>query len=263
MRLLRRILVTVLITIAVIFCGIYVIGPIALSFYEVRKAPAIVRVVPVDLKDSSVSQAPGAKLSYLGHDFEVPWTDLDDSKTVLYPKDKPEKNRVVLTFRSGLKVMMTSIRPREYAVEFATDFKMSARTFEAVFGQGVATSDYTFAKNIYEFTPASMHHWSLLQGVQYRDQMRLLIKSIMPVKEADSGIFRVQNIDYKGFQQGDPNTRQNRILVNLYADAGEIEIAFFLKDYNSKLVTQPEINRVIQSLKAYTAVPAAPQVAKR
>ena len=263
MRLLRRILVTAVVTLTVIFVFIYWIGPVALSFYAVRKAPAVFKVVPVDLKDFSVSQAPGTKLSYLGHDFEVPWTDLDDSKTVLYPKDKPEKTRVVLTFRSGLRVMVTSIRPREYADGFATDFKMPARSFESVFGPGTATSDYVFAKNIYEFTPASMHYWSLSTTVHYREQAHLIIKSMMLVLEADTGIFRVQNIDYKGFQQGDPNVRTGRILVNLYSDAGEIEIAFLLKDYHSMPLKQSEINRVIQSLKAYTTVPAAPQVAKR
>lgn len=263
MKLLRRILVTVVVTLTVIFAFIYWIGPVALSFYAVRKAPPVINVVPVDLKDSSVSQAPGTRLSYLGHDFEVPWIDLDDSKTVLYPKEKPDKTRVILTFRSGLRVMVTSIRPREFANGFATDYKMSTPTFEAVFGQGTATSDYVFAKNIHEVTPASMHYWTLSQGVRYRDMMRLLIKSVMPAKEADTGIFRVQNLDYKGFQQGNPNIRQNRILVNLFSDGGEIEIVFLLKDYDSQIVTQPEINRVIQSLKASSSVPAIPQVAKR
>ncbi len=266
MKLLRRILigaVRVVLMLAIVLAGIYFVAPVALSFYAAKKAPDIVRVVPTELKDHSVSQAPATKLSYLGHDFELPWTDLDDSKTVLYPKEKPEKTRVVLTFRSGLRVMVTSIRPREYADEFATDYKMSTRTFEAVFGPGTATSDYVFAKNIYEVTPASMHYWTLSQGVRYRDMMRLLIKSVMPAKEADTGIFRVQNLDYKGFQQGNPNIRQNRILVNLFSDGGEIEIVFLLKDYDSQIVTQPEINRVIQSLKASSSVPAIPQVAKR
>lgn len=110
MSLLRRILITVVIAFVVLFAGGYWIAPIALSFYAARKAPAIVTVMPTDLKDHSVSPAPGMKLAYLGYEFEVPWSDLDQSKTVLYPKDKPNKTRVVLAFKSGLRLMVTAVQ---------------------------------------------------------------------------------------------------------------------------------------------------------
>ncbi len=112
MKLLRRILVTVVVTVAVLFAGIYWIVPIALSFYAARKAPPIANVLPTDLKEKSVSEASGMRLAYLGYEFEVPWDDLDQSKSQLYPKDKPEKTRVLLVFRSGLEMMVTSGPPR-------------------------------------------------------------------------------------------------------------------------------------------------------
>jgi len=113
-RLLRRILITVVITLAVILVGVYWVAPVALSFYAARKAPAVARIVPTDLKDISVSQAPGAKLSYVGYEFEVRWSDLDETQTKLYPTDKPEKTRVDLHFRSGLRVWVTAIPPRSW-----------------------------------------------------------------------------------------------------------------------------------------------------
>lgn len=115
MRLVRRILVTTVVTLGVILACVYWIGPIGLSFYAARKALPVARIVPTDLKDHSVSQALGTKLSYLGYEFEVPWSDLDETKTVLYPKDKPEKTRVVLAFRSGLRLMVMAVPPREFA----------------------------------------------------------------------------------------------------------------------------------------------------
>src|SRR5579863_9482415 len=114
MRLLRH-LATSVVTLAVILAGIYWIAPIGLSFYAARKALPVARIVPTELKDHSVSQAPGTKLSYLGYEFEVPWNDLDEAKTVLYPKDKPQKTRVVLAFQSGLRLMVTAVPPREFA----------------------------------------------------------------------------------------------------------------------------------------------------
>jgi hypothetical protein len=255
MKLFRRILTTVVITLAIIFVCVCWIAPVVLSFYAARKVPPIARLVPTDLKDHSISQAPGTKLAYFGYEFEVPWSDLDETKTTLYPKDKPEKTRVVLTFRSGLRLWVSSVPVREFAKEFAMDFKMPAQSFEAVFGRGTATSDYTFVRNVYEFTPAKMHYWSLSTGLHYREQQVLIIKSIMTVKAADTGIFYVQNLDYKGFQQGDPQVSHDRLVLDLYSDEDHIEVVFLQKDYHAATgITQPEINRIIQSLRR--AMPA-------
>jgi len=250
MRLARRILPTIVVTLVVIFVAVRWIGPVALSFYEARKVPAVARIVPTALKDPSISQAPGMKLSYVGYEFKVPWSDLDEAKIALSPKDKPEKTRAVLAFRSGLRLMVTAVPPREFAGEFAgEDFKMSPAQMEAVFGRGAATSDYTFVRNVYEFTPAKMHYWALSDGVHYREQILLMIKSIMPVKAAETGIFYVQNQDYKGFQQGDPAVRKDNLVLDLYSGDNHCEIIFLQKDYHDAAgVTQAEINRIIQSL---------------
>jgi hypothetical protein len=254
----RRILVTAVITLAAIFAALYWIAPIALSFYEARRALPVARIVPAELKDDSISHASGTWLSYLGYEFEVPWSDLDEAKTALYPKDKLEKTRVVLFFRSGLRLMLTAVPAREFAGHFATDFKMSPQKFEAVFGRGTATSDYAFVRNVYEFTPTKVHYWSLSTGVHYREQVMLMIKSIVPVKAAETGIFYVQNQDYKGFQQGNPEVRQDGVVLDLYSGDDHFEMIFLLKDYHNAIgVTQPEINRVIQSVRRATPAEAA------
>ena len=81
MRLLRRILTTAAITLGVIALGAFWVAPVALSFDAARKASPVVRVVPTDLKDLSVSQTPGTKLSYVGYEFEIPRSDLDETRT--------------------------------------------------------------------------------------------------------------------------------------------------------------------------------------
>ena len=45
-----------------------------------RKVP-IVKTVPVDLKDLSISQAKGERVSFMGGEFEVPWDDVEQEKT--------------------------------------------------------------------------------------------------------------------------------------------------------------------------------------
>jgi len=45
-----------------------------------RKTP-IVRSVPVELYDLSVSEVRGERISFKGVEFEVPWNDVDEQKT--------------------------------------------------------------------------------------------------------------------------------------------------------------------------------------
>jgi hypothetical protein len=92
LRLLRRILTALAVTLLLGFVSVEWIAPVALSYYGARKAPAVARVVPTELTDHSISQAPGLRLSYIGYNFEVSWNDLDDSQTKLYPKDKPNRS---------------------------------------------------------------------------------------------------------------------------------------------------------------------------
>jgi len=258
MKLLRRIVTTIVVTLAVIFACAYWIAPIALSFYAARTALPVARIVPTELKDHSVAQSPGTDVSYLGYEFEVPWNDLDETKTMLYPKDKPEKTRVVLVFRSGLRLMVTAVPPREFAQLWATDFKTPPRGVDILFGPGSSTSDYIFVRNVYGFTPGKMHYWSLSPSLHAREQMVLLTKSIMPTRAAATGIFYVQNQDYKGFQQGNPEGRQDGLVVDLYSDESHFELMFLQKDYhNATGVTQAEINRVIQSVRRAASTEAA------
>lgn len=251
MRLVRRILTTIVITLAVIFVAAYWIAPVALSFYAAKEALPAARVVPTDLRDHSVSQVPGTKLSYCGYEFEVPWTDLDESKTQLYPKDNPDKKMAFLFFRSGLRLVVKAVPPREWAHFFATDWKLSPQQVEAFMGHEAARSDYVFLKNLYAFTPNSMHYWALSSRLHAREQMVLLIKSVVLSKPAETGIFNVQNQNLRGFQQGDPQIRHDRLVLNLYSSNGSFEITILQKDYRSPTgVTQPEINRIVQSLRS-------------
>jgi len=224
-------------------------APVALSFYAAKEAPGVKRVVPTELKDNSVSGAPGQKLSYLGYEFEVPRPDLDETQTKLFPKDKPAKNRADLRFRSGLGILDTAIPPREWANGLAASFHVSPQAIEAAFGHDAANSDYRFVKARYEFTPDNMNPWAMSLGTYNRDRFLLMTKSLALLRSAESGIFRLQSQHYLGLQEGSPRVRQDGIAVHLFSDNGSIEMIFFQQDYqNREGVTQPEINRIVQSL---------------
>ncbi len=249
MRLLRRILTTVVITLAVIAFLAFWVAPVTLSFDAARKAPPAARVVPKDLTDLSVSQVPGTKVSYVGYEFEIPWNDLDESQTRSVPKDQP--GMVALVFRSGLHMIVSASPPRVFPNGFAREWKLSPQNVESVFGHGAAQSDYSFTRNLYGFTPDKMHRWALSPSVHYREQMLLMLKTVvLSVASADTGIFNIQKQNWRGFQLGDPKAHPRRVFVQFYSDEGSVELAFAGSDGRGPVsVTQPEINRIMQSLR--------------
>lgn len=258
MRLFRRILVTVIVTLGVIFVGVRWIVPVTLSFYASRSAPPITKIVPTDLTDKSIAQTSGEKVTYFGYEFEVPWSDLDQTQTKLYPKDKPDKCVVDLHFHSGLRLFVTAVLPRELIDSLAQEVKMPPQKIESALG----SSDYQIIKTIYDFTPDHMHHWR--ERAAMRDQSLLVLKSIILSNSANTGIFNVQNQTFRGFQEGDPRVQKNNILVHLFSDEGSIEFILIQKDYGNSIgITQPEINRIVQSLrKIKQKVPKNSQIAE-
>ena len=160
MKLLRRILVTASLTLVLLFTVVRWAADVALTFWEGREAPPVARIVPTNLPDQAISQASGRKLSCLGYEFEVPWTDLDDSKTELYPKNKPDKTMALFTFRSGLRLRVAVFSTGEFRTLFTTDWKLSPQQFEQFAGRDAEKSDYLFLRKLYEFTPDKVNFWA-------------------------------------------------------------------------------------------------------
>ncbi len=69
--------------------------PVALSVQAVRKPPRRSWLVPRQLSNNSIDSSPGRKVSYFGYAFEIPWTDIDSSKSKMYD------SLAILTFNSA------------------------------------------------------------------------------------------------------------------------------------------------------------------
>lgn len=234
---------------AVLALGMVIGAPIAFSLYSAHTAPKVVWVTPQPLQDTAVSQAPGETLSYFGYTFEVPWKDLDPAQTKLFPPEKP--NRVVLTFRSGLRLRVTKVAGGEWMHTFSTSYKVTPKEVAAAYGDEAARSDYGFIKMLYEFTPDKMDVWTLSSRIHFRENVLLLMKSIAMTRAAESGIFAIGNQNSPGFQEGNPRARPDRLMFTLYSDSDSMEFLLSQKSYQrSAGVSQSDINRIIQSLKS-------------
>lgn len=244
---LKRILVGIIriaAILAILLIGGSWVFEVILSYYEVRNAPAVVRVIPSELQDKSVSDAYDGKQSFIGYSFSIPWTDLDETQTKLYPVDSPTKTRVLLNFRSGLHLIANAVPPKSCEKELRDDLKLAIQAIRSIFGE----DDYSCARAIDEFTPDAMHHWTFSQRVRSREKLLLVIKSLILFKPAEDGIFSIQNDHFKGFQQGNPKIPSNKLILSLFDDNGGIEIILTQNNGKNLEITQPELNRLIQSL---------------
>jgi len=234
MRLAKRILGAIgIIVVAFIALADFIV-PDVLSSYLKKTASASVYAVPADLQDLSVSQAPGMKMRYFGYEFEVPWNDVEEAERKPFASKNSGGDSAWVRFRSGLKL------------------------FIAVDPAGAASSDYALAKLVYDFSPDTMHIWPPSPRTQYQRLMlytgKSQILSHVPSTPAGSGIFNLRSQSYRGFQLGSTQVRQDGLRLELYSDDGRFAITFLQEGYEEPAgVTQPEINRIVQSLHRTTA----------
>jgi len=240
--------------IAVIVGGTYLwfLGPqtfFALQTRKIGRQIPIVKSVPAELQDLSVSKTPGEKLSFMGVEFEVPWDDVDESKS-----------RIVGTwafifFRSGNSIILCVYKPKGFMSDMFRDKIASPELFTRLYGPDILNSDYALKKAIYETTPSDI---TLLtpSGKAAGLSSVLIIKAIMP-PTTDWAIYNIRTSGLRGFQLGDPKRRPKKMSVELDGDDVEIEINISQAESGpTPAITQSEINRVIQS--AHTIKNAQP-----
>ena len=147
MRQLRRIVVIVAVTLAAIFVAAEWVAPVVMSINTARKPPRNARLVPVDLQDLTISQTPGKKLSYFGYEFEIPWNDLDETKAEVHG------GMVVLSFRSGLKMIVGASPAKLWVNGLASSWHVSHARLQASFGAETMRSDYNFLQMLHASRP--------------------------------------------------------------------------------------------------------------
>jgi hypothetical protein len=208
--------------------------------YMARKMP-VVKKAPLELPDSSVSHAPGTKLSYFGCEFEVPWDDIDEAKSRIIGG-----NKAVIAFRSGNVVSVWSGSPREFVNTVLSSGKIAPETFRQIYGDEALKSDYVFHRIMLETTPYKITPF-ISQRAAISAAMLLLMKGISAPRGADSGIFAIRTAEFAGFQYGRPATPAV-VNVELFADSGSLDFIFGQKVNGSTVISQADINRILQTL---------------
>ncbi|HWX54337.1 MAG TPA: hypothetical protein VN176_07065 [Verrucomicrobiae bacterium] len=231
--------------IGLLLCGVYTwfFGFNTMMILEMRSIAMespIVRQIPRPLPDLSVSSAPGTKLSYFGYEFEVPWDDID-AKSI-----NVKRTRLVVYSRGGNGLVFSSAQPKEFInIILDKDGGLDKSNFQQIYGNAPLQSDYAMHCLILNATPDNVTLFSSRKDV-VGTSMLVVIKSIM----SQSELFSIQNKDFKGFQWGDPKHLPLHVNADLFSDEGGMEFIFLRrKDATSPALTQPEINRVLQTVR--------------
>jgi hypothetical protein len=208
--------------------------------YYARRLP-VLRQTPTSVQDSAFTESTGQKIAFCGCEFDVPWSDLDETTT------EAGANSTILHFDSGLVVVLKCLPPREFVEGALSSIDVSSTSFRQAFGEGAVRSDYGLWRLILETTPDAM-----TLGTPQRRQgaiMAMLVLKAMATPPADSGIFAIQTDEFEGFQYQDPHARPKSVLMDLFAQDRGLEF-IFLSSYKdaSPHLSQADINRIVRTI---------------
>ncbi|SRR6266567_187241 len=205
--------------------------------YYYRDIP-IASMKPVELNDRSVTSVNGAKLSCYGYDFEVPWEDVETDNI-------ERKSMTLIPFRSGLSILVGHGSTHDLLDTIIERTKTDPQNFRAEYSDAPVRSDHDLLDLALNATPVGVGLFKSKREIG-RQTALLVIKTI--IVPGDSGIFKVQAGEFKGFQYGDPSKHPKRVTVFLSSANGSVEVGFSQKDMSPLTISQSEINRVIQTM---------------
>jgi len=212
----------------------------ALQTRKIGREIPIVKSIPVELQDLSVSEVKGEKISFMGAEFEVPWNDIDEEKSRIVG------NWVLIVFRSGNSIILCVSKPGDFITSMSKNEATDPRLFAAIYGPEVLRSDYALNKAIFETTPSQITLFTPTNRAAELSSI-ILIKAIMP-PTTDWAIYNIRSKDFKGFQLGNPVRRPKKMSLQLYADDVEFEINISQNTNGpNPAISQPDINRTIQT----------------
>ncbi|MGC2718943.1 MAG: hypothetical protein WA209_05090 [Candidatus Acidiferrales bacterium] len=227
---------------------VWLFGMRIMRFYQSRhtasQAP-IVATVPVNLQNLTVAQDRGVTVSFRGVEFEVPWSDVDRTKSKSIGHDAVMpfgSSKVILEFVGGPNEDLQGLARSE-----TTRFVPAAVSI--AYGPSAVSSDYNFMNAVLKTSPRDVSLFSR-GGRMGALNVIVIAKAIMP-PTTDWAIYIVRSQEFRGLQMGDPVRRPAKMCVRLYGSDAEVEIYFSQKPgpATTPAITQEDLNRITQSLR--------------
>lgn len=192
------------------------------------------------LADYTASDAPGTTLSFDGFEFDVPWKSGYKTRTA-------NKRVQGFEFATGQSALLWVAENQDgLLTEAANDQSMHMEGFRSAFPKLIKQSAYDQYSTLLNITPASIHPFGPIDE-NARATTLLMLKAIAPPGDIKSGAYSFKLPDKRGFQLGNPSATSHVCVEVFDLNGHNLEI-FLSEKVGTPRITQPEVNRIIESL---------------
>jgi hypothetical protein len=202
-------------------------------------------VVPIPLSNTSISQQKGTSENFFGYQFEVPWQG----------GEQKQQDSVALVFSQSNQEALLFFDPggdRGFIRMLKQTPGLQVGYLNPVYGRENVQSDYEFERAALKTIPSQ-----LLLFLPWSKEV--YAANLLRMKEAfllgpQDRLYSFEFGQLRGFQHGDP-VRDKNVEVEAY-DAGDrkFKLIFSSKSGPNGGLTQPDINRVLQTLRSVPAM---------
>jgi hypothetical protein len=197
-------------------------------------------VVPIPLSDTSISQQEGTLKNFFGYQFEVPWRT----------GEQKQRDSIAFVFSQSSQEAVTFFDPtgQQGFIRMMKETPgLRVGYLNPLYGRENVQSDYEFARAALNASPSQLSlflPWS----------KEVYAANLLRMKEAflvqpQIGLYSFEIGQLRGFQHGDP-VRDKNVEVEAYdADDRKFKFIFSSKSGPNGGMTQPDINRILQTLR--------------
>jgi hypothetical protein len=227
----------------IVFCAfLFLYGPALFGLlytkWETRNSPEL-WIVPTPLTDLSIDRSPGKKFSYLGYEFESPWTEVK--------KERKGESIVVLNFSDGEVISISISNGTDGLKIMKQEATRRGADIRNVFGDEATSSNYALRSKILYVTPRDLRLFSSRREM-VANSIFLILKRVWTTN-AKSGMYSFQTEAFRGFQVGSP-TKTNAVQIYAFdAQDREINLIIGAEPKANNKPSQAEINRIVYSLR--------------
>ncbi|HVB08149.1 MAG TPA: hypothetical protein VNF00_04310 [Candidatus Acidoferrales bacterium] len=235
-------------TIGILLCiVIFIDGPaialLAYTKWEIRNEPEL-WIVPTPLTDLSIERSAGQKFSFLGYEFESPWTEVK--------KETKGESISILNFSNGDFISISKGADDLKAMK--QDAARRGTDIKDVFGSQPTSSNYALRSKILYLTPRDLRLFSSPRQMA-ANSVLLTLKEVWTAT-AKGGLYSFQTKWLRGFQEGSP-ARNNPVTIYAFDEQDrEIDLSMGTEPNANSRLSQADINRVLYSLRPISPSPA-------
>jgi hypothetical protein len=213
------------------------LGMMLSTKWDARTQPEL-WVVPQPLPATAAETSIGKSFSYLGYEFESPWTDV--------AFERKTNSVVVLNFSNGQGIAVFDW-PQGPLQMLKGETAEQAAALQAVLGAEATRSNYAFLSSILAVTPGDLRVFSSRHKM-VANSVLLSMKQI-EISKVKGRVYSFETDAIRGFQKGDPLQDVTVTIEAFDAQDHKIELLIGAKPNTNPKPSQADINRILYSFR--------------